>query len=497
MGGMDAMGLFYDRCLETLYPPGICGVFCNTHTFDCYITEVQEACCDEGGQNCVSGEDVPEQCPVGCAIVFPPFLETCANHLEQRGATMEDYRAFAQECLDMDGIELVEYVIMLRESGCVVDLGEEAEGGGSRRALLRRTLEHTATTRRQTQSFFAPLQQASNDGGQCPWDAVNDLASEVDSICCATDEAQCEAGAEPRACSAACAVAVHSFTPCVETLEASGALTNAFQQMFEHFEAECMAAVEGTEEIMQAIMGAVCPDEDGFVDIDDPSRCEPCGLNCNTSAAFRGSYSPDGGATCVDCPNGQYDDDNDAATECVPIPATVTTGMTIVGDVNETELLRQTQAQAGGADAGVAVSVTTETTSTVTLDDPLTANLCRTLREGLASTYYNFDSSTWVDGASVDGRAIADGSTPLDWVTISGCEAFPDVICDATNFPAGACPNGNADSLSLDAAAGSGADRCSDGEVALCRPQSLVGGGSGRRMQATDLPATFRQLQGV
>eukprot|EP01052_Picozoa_sp_SAG31_P002539 SAG31_NODE_90_length_26410_cov_175.663981_16_plen_380_part_00 len=267
MGGMHEMGLFYDRCLERLYPPGTCGAFCNAHTFDCYIAEVQEACCDEGGRNCVSNEDVPEQCPVGCAIVFPQFLETCSDHLEQSGATIEDYRAFAQECMDMDGIELVEYVITLRESGCVVDLGEEREGsgdggggGGSRRALAR---TNNTTTRRQAQSFFvAPGGNGASNGSssQCPWDVVDDLASEVDSICCAIDEALCSAGAEPQACSAACAVAVHQFTPCVETLEAFGALTDAFEQSFAHFEAQCMAAVEGTEEILHAIMGAVCPD---------------------------------------------------------------------------------------------------------------------------------------------------------------------------------------------------------------------------------------------
>ena len=26
---MEEMGLFYDKCLEELYPPGSCGVFCN------------------------------------------------------------------------------------------------------------------------------------------------------------------------------------------------------------------------------------------------------------------------------------------------------------------------------------------------------------------------------------------------------------------------------------------------------------------------------------
>eukprot|EP01052_Picozoa_sp_SAG31_P076675 SAG31_NODE_35966_length_317_cov_15.486239_1_plen_100_part_10 len=100
----------------------------------------------------------------------------------------------------MDGIELVEYVITLRESGCVVDLGEEREvsgdgggGGGSRRALSPSTLAPTnsTTTRRQAQSFFvAPGGNGAGDGAsQCPWDVVDDLASEVDSICCATDEA--------------------------------------------------------------------------------------------------------------------------------------------------------------------------------------------------------------------------------------------------------------------------------------------------------------------
>ena len=36
----------------------------------------------------------------------------------------------------------------------------------------------------------------------------------------------------------------------METLEAFGALTDAFEQSFQHFEAQCMAAVEGTEEIL-------------------------------------------------------------------------------------------------------------------------------------------------------------------------------------------------------------------------------------------------------
>ena len=86
MGGMDEMGIFCafakslhaivlerslqrlaadDHCLEALYPPGSCGTFCNQHTYDCYVTEVHESCCDEQGLNCPSGQDIPNTCPVG------------------------------------------------------------------------------------------------------------------------------------------------------------------------------------------------------------------------------------------------------------------------------------------------------------------------------------------------------------------------------------------------------------------------------------------------
>ncbi len=32
MGGMEEMNVFYEDCLEELYPPGVCGTFCNEHT---------------------------------------------------------------------------------------------------------------------------------------------------------------------------------------------------------------------------------------------------------------------------------------------------------------------------------------------------------------------------------------------------------------------------------------------------------------------------------
>ena len=54
-----------DHCLETLYPPGICGTFCNEHTYECYVAEVHESCCDEDGFNCPENRDIPRTCPVG------------------------------------------------------------------------------------------------------------------------------------------------------------------------------------------------------------------------------------------------------------------------------------------------------------------------------------------------------------------------------------------------------------------------------------------------
>ena len=54
-----------DHCLETLYPPGICGTFCNEHTYECYVAEVHESCCDEEGFNCPENRDIPRTCPVG------------------------------------------------------------------------------------------------------------------------------------------------------------------------------------------------------------------------------------------------------------------------------------------------------------------------------------------------------------------------------------------------------------------------------------------------
>ena len=191
------MSFFYDSCLSVLYPPGVCGTFCTGHTFDCFLVEVHSACC-EGGVNCADDHDVPLSCPVGCAIVFPRFMETCRDHIAEVEAqsVAEDFEAFEQECIELDGLALVQYAIDLQERGCQIDLG----GAG----------------RRQLQGYLG--QWLSSAEPSCAWDQLNDLAAAVDSVCCESDN--CAGGQGPRTCGAACAVSMHNMQSlCQSTLE--------------------------------------------------------------------------------------------------------------------------------------------------------------------------------------------------------------------------------------------------------------------------------------
>ena len=175
------------------------GTFCNPHTYDCFLADIQAACCDEGGLNCPDDQDIPLTCPVGCAVVFPAFLETCRAHVrEQAGLQEEDYETFETLCLDQDGLALVEYALDLQSHGCVLNLG------GRHRRLHRRL-----------QAYLSQWIGASSP--TCRWDQINEMVQDVDSICCA--ETSCDSG-PPDTCTAGCAVALHAFTAdCGETLD--------------------------------------------------------------------------------------------------------------------------------------------------------------------------------------------------------------------------------------------------------------------------------------
>ena len=87
--------------------------------------------------------------------------------------------------------------------GCVLDLtGAAVSGsGGGHRRLLRQLQQYLART-------------LSSTAHACAWDEMDDLAADVDMICCGTctNGANCPGGgAVPTTCSPGCAVAMHEF----------------------------------------------------------------------------------------------------------------------------------------------------------------------------------------------------------------------------------------------------------------------------------------------
>eukprot|EP01044_Picomonas_judraskeda_P018363 COSAG03_NODE_3625_length_1914_cov_49.052893_2_plen_427_part_01 len=268
MGGMDEMGTFYDDCLEELYPPGSCGTFCNEHTYDCYLTEVHQACCDEEGTNCRADSDVPNVCPVGCAIVFPEFLETCHEHVAEHEATdptivVAEFEAFEQQCLATDGLALVEYALQLVDRGCVLDLNG-LDGGRHR---LRRL-----------QQFL--VQRLSSSAEHCAWDEIDDLAQDVTSICCGGGACP-DGNLVPTSCSPGCAVALHQFTmSCGPTLLS---IDQDYDQIMA-FEESCLENADPLF-FLNAIKNAQCTTRD-FVPEPEPApepqqNCD--GPNCAQS----------------------------------------------------------------------------------------------------------------------------------------------------------------------------------------------------------------------
>ena len=114
---------------------------------------------------------------MGCAIIFPEFLETCRAHVqEQAGLEEADYENFETLCLSQDGLALVEYAIQLMKDGCVLDL-TGGEDGGHRRRLLQ-TFRRLLQTFRRLQGFFSQRFGASSPG--CTWDEIDDISRDVD-----------------------------------------------------------------------------------------------------------------------------------------------------------------------------------------------------------------------------------------------------------------------------------------------------------------------------
>jgi hypothetical protein len=134
--GLAAMGVsldgFYTQCLESLYKPGRCGGACSPATLNCRLTELNEACCATPG-SCASGSIVPHRCSVECALITVPFATDCKALLQDNlldGVQMAALHTFAQQCVEQDLTEIVEYGFDLFSEGCTIEFGVAPEVPG-------------------------------------------------------------------------------------------------------------------------------------------------------------------------------------------------------------------------------------------------------------------------------------------------------------------------------------------------------------------------------
>ena len=213
---------------------------------------------------------------VGCALVFPFFLESCHDALLAQGSDIVLYERFSQACTRQDTTALVEYAIDLVQQGCTVDfdgLRRLADVGDFKEHVAKnvvaddsRRLQAVGTgacagfvddpngnlaahgvsceqvlalgcdsdlsriqptmARGSLVKHSCPVscEECHRKGiaqwietpDDCPWDMIDDRLEVVNEACCATDGADpdvaCPRGAPPRACSALCAVMFHSLS---------------------------------------------------------------------------------------------------------------------------------------------------------------------------------------------------------------------------------------------------------------------------------------------
>ena len=213
--------------------------------------EIHQACCDEHGANCDEANDVPHTCPVGCAIVFPEFMETCEDHMDAHPEiNLDDWRAFEQQCLELDGLALVDFAMALIAKGCIVHLSDDVSGSGGHRRFL------------QLLGGWFAMRLASGEESTCSFDDLDDFSEDVDYACCGPDGSRCPAdGGPPAACSQACAVALHTFTTsCGATLDNVLSANDELRTQMEGFETTCMDTISSSHLFLEAIMNAVCPE---------------------------------------------------------------------------------------------------------------------------------------------------------------------------------------------------------------------------------------------
>eukprot|EP01043_Picozoa_sp_COSAG02_P064374 COSAG02_NODE_9391_length_2232_cov_5.085326_1_plen_353_part_10 len=227
---------------------------------------------------------------MGCAIVFPPFLESCRDHIIASGLAIGDFDSFSEMCLSVDARDLVEYVAELRSRGCDINLDSAVTPTGGH----RRTQDLSGTIFRTTSEA-------------CRWDQIDDWARDVDTICC--DGNACPAGQRPSSCSAGCAVALHAFmSACGAAVELALGAADARTLDIQAFEEDCLASAD-PDFFLRAIAEATCPATDdsdcgnGVVDVretcDDGNQIsdDGCDSHCQQEQGFTCSRP---GQACVD-----------------------------------------------------------------------------------------------------------------------------------------------------------------------------------------------------
>eukprot|EP01047_Picozoa_sp_COSAG01_P030064 COSAG01_NODE_2083_length_8462_cov_17.020567_6_plen_207_part_00 len=185
---------------------------------------------------------------MGCALVFPQFLETCRAHTKQLTTLdVAKFEVFEKQCLAQDSLALVEYALDLQSQGCTIDLGATA-------------LQPTVATggHRRTQGYLT--QWMGSKDKRCSWDEINDYAKDVDTICCGGDGSNCPKHKAPAGkCSPGCAMAIHSFVKqCDKTLQVvmPGAHDMRRAAILQ-FEKTCVATID-PKFFLAAIMKAKC-----------------------------------------------------------------------------------------------------------------------------------------------------------------------------------------------------------------------------------------------
>jgi hypothetical protein len=147
------------------------------------MDDVRKACCDINGENCNTQSSVPLQCPVGCALVFPRFVEKCRAHIKAHqtpswehsanAINLKVFEGFEQKCLKQDSMAMVEYALEMKDKGCKIDL------------------QHAVSGRRLQQGQFMSQWLNTPAASTCSWDKLNEYSQEVDRICCGPTGANC------------------------------------------------------------------------------------------------------------------------------------------------------------------------------------------------------------------------------------------------------------------------------------------------------------------